>query len=144
MTWSRASRTSMWTMSNTSVEPRGVLGGGKGLITDPDRVRPDIKLSRRSRFLVLLAGDAGPSSRAICVMRGRDATESSDQRDARHGSTSSPSGFSIGEELIASPGVTMSSDSGVTVVSLIGEGSRGLPTEKDGDGVDASSASLRN
>ena len=80
-------------------------------------------------------------------MRGRDATESSDQRDARPGSAaSSSSGGSRGEyDVIASPGVTTSvSVSGVIVMSLMGDGSRGLPIEKDGDGVAASSASLRN
>ncbi len=60
-----ASRESMRRMSSTSEEPRGVLGGGKGLVTDPDRARPDIKLRRRSRFFVLLAGDDDASSRAI-------------------------------------------------------------------------------
>ena len=60
-----ASRESMRRMSSTSEEPRGVLGGGRGLVTDPDRARPDIKLRRRSRFLVLLAGDDDASSRAI-------------------------------------------------------------------------------
>ena len=64
MTWSRVSRTSMWTTSNTSEEPRGVSGGGAGSITNSDR--PDIKLSGRSCFLVWLAGDVdhhqGPSA----------------------------------------------------------------------------------
>lgn len=77
-------------------------------------------------------------------MRGRDATESSDQRDANPGSAApSSTGFS-GESVIASPGVT-TSVSGVRVISLMGDGSKGdLKEEKEGDGVVASSASLRN
>ena len=70
-------------MSSTSEEPRGVLGGGWGFPTDPARARPDIKLNRRSRFFVLLAGDDDTSGPSACLIRGRDATESSDQRDAR-------------------------------------------------------------
>ena len=42
--------------------------------------------------------------------------------------------------MIASPGVTASSNSGVTTVESEGE----LLVEKDGDGVDANSASLRS
>ncbi len=127
--------------SATSVDPRGVLGGGKSLVTEPDRARLDIKLSKRSRFLALLTGDAGTASRAPWVMRGRDTTESMDQRDASPGSAPSrgPS-TSTGESVIASPGVTTSSNSCVTTVESEGE----LLAEKDGEGVDASSASLRN
>ncbi len=80
-------------------------------------------------------------------MRGRDATESSDQRDASPASPASSSAVdSRGEYVIASPGVT-TSVSGVTVISLkslMGEGSNEVPTENDGDGVAASSANLRN
>ena len=81
-------------------------------------------------------------------MRGRDATESSDQRDARPGSAaSSSSGGSRGEyDVIASPGVTTSvSVAGVTVMSLMGDGSSvDAPRTIEGDGTVASSASLRN
>ena len=137
---SRESMRRMW-RSTTSVDPRGVLGGGKILVTEPDRPRLDIKLNKRSRFLVLLTGDAGIGSRAPWVMRGRDATESTDQRDARPGSAFSRGlSTSTGDSVIASPGVTTSSDSGVTTVESEGE----LLVEKDGEGVDASSASLLN
>ena len=54
---------SMRRMSRTSDDPRGVLGGGKGLASEPDRPRPDNKLRKRSRFLDLLAGDDDASSR---------------------------------------------------------------------------------
>ena len=144
--WWGASRESTRRMcrSATSVDPRGVLGGGKSLVTEPERPRLDIKLSKRSRFLVLLTGDAGTASRAPWMMRGRDATESSDQRDAKPGSASSRGlcglSTSTGESVIASPGVTASSNSGVTTVESEGE----LLVEKDGDGVDANSASLRS
>ena len=123
---------SMRRMSRTSDEPRGVLGGGKGLVNEPARPRPDIKLRKRSRFLDLLAGGDDASSRTICLMRGRDATESIDQRDAKPVSPSAA--LPPAACLSTSPGVTVSA-SATTVATLIGDGSN------VGEGIVASSAS---
>ena len=78
------------------------------------------------------------------MMRGRDATESSDQRDARPDSPSAALPFAdCSSTVMASPGVTTSA-SATTVVSLMGEGSSVLATENEGDGMVASSARRRN
>ncbi len=131
-------------MSRTSEEPRGVLGGGEGFPPEPARGRPDIKLRSLSRFVALLAGDADGISAGTCLMRGRDATESSDQRDASAASASSSSaGLSKDEQVMASPGET-TSDSALAAASLISDGSRVGAGASEGDGIVASSARLRN